>query len=519
MKSVATSFDLKGSLDKALSGALFVAKALAVVLLFFVSCNVVDHLIRRRYILGRDWNICSLEDAFSSIRCASFKVPLDWDNPTGTKINYRLRKAGAAKPERLVILLTGGPGGHASTLDEDAKRLVSRHPEFVVFIPQHRGLIGSSLLSCPNADERRASDKIRDLTQEQKEEIERECKRETLSRHGSELRFYTSEQAGRDLQLIADQFPGIPISILGTSYGTIWAQRYLQTGPSRVDSVVLASPAIAGEANLDSRDYRAPIRQFLTLCNKSSYCAEKVGFKTEHDLLNYVSKVNDGEECSRMEKSQLETIYHDVVWWFQFGRSLAMTPKFIEGLRLCSPSVFEAMRQFDRHADETNRHRTDGYSDPVPHILFQNIACSEFNSGEKPPPRDAALLQSCEGFPRYPVKPRSPVLARSPAKFLILSGLLDTSTTPEAARRLAHILGRDKTLLVEIEDRAHDPLSYPWSADADVRERGKHCYMDAVADFFVTKKWIGEACIKILPPAPFLSAIDPEAEKVLMGLD
>lgn len=156
--------------------------------------------------------------------CAQRSVPLRWDDPGGQKISLNVvRYRGQSPGHGQLWLLDGGPGGTGATfLDEDSIK-VYRQLGLDLYIPQHRGTGHSTPLHCDDPEDFAA------------------CGATLVNEWGDGLAGFHSLEAGRDVGFLIQQWgrDNEPVVVLGISYGTYWAQRYLQAFPNQASGVIL----------------------------------------------------------------------------------------------------------------------------------------------------------------------------------------------------------------------------------------------------------------------------------------
>ena len=96
-----------------------------------------------------NWSPCpvSSDESFGGgAECATIKVPLDWSDPDGPKIDFFVKRLPAVmQPSRGQLwFLNGGPGYSGADYDNFAKAQT-----IDLYLPDHRGTGRSSRLGCP----------------------------------------------------------------------------------------------------------------------------------------------------------------------------------------------------------------------------------------------------------------------------------------------------------------------------------------------------------------------------------
>ncbi|MFF8918530.1 alpha/beta hydrolase [Streptomyces sp. NPDC015032] len=192
------------------------------------------------------WHRCDAENP-ATYQCATLKVPLDYSDPGGKRIDIAVSrlKAGSAKERRGVLLLNpGGPGGAGLSMPVDPvlnlPRKVKRQYDLIGFDP--RGVGQSSPVSCGLTDDEGNDErpyKAGTFTKDVKwaRTVADKCRAEA----GDTLRHLTTRNTARDMDVVRAVLGEKKISYLGYSYGTYLGAVYTQMFPRRTDRFVLDS--------------------------------------------------------------------------------------------------------------------------------------------------------------------------------------------------------------------------------------------------------------------------------------
>lgn len=215
------------------------------------------------------FSTCSLvtQGSGTDAECANVDVPLDWDNPGGRRANFFIKRVRgtAPGPHKQMWLLQGGPGGAGDGFEGFVPTFAAENPSFDIYFPDHRGTGRSTFLDCPTA----ASGDFRD------------CGRELMEIWGDDLRTFTSTTAARDLgdAIARTRTPEQEVHVYGVSYGTYWAQRYLQVFPTQATSVTLDSVCQQGLCSLLAYGYWTDrvAKKFMGECAADAFCSSKLG--------------------------------------------------------------------------------------------------------------------------------------------------------------------------------------------------------------------------------------------------
>ncbi|MFJ7495912.1 alpha/beta hydrolase [Streptomyces sp. NPDC097727] len=192
------------------------------------------------------WQRCDAGSP-ATFQCATLKVPLDYADPGGRRIDIAVSrlKAGSAKERRGVLLFNpGGPGepGLNMPVDlvADLPEPVKRQYDLIGFDP--RGVGQSSPVSCGlTADERITERPYKAETFAKDVEWARTVADKCQAEGGDTLRHLTTRNTARDMDVIRAVLGERKISYLGYSYGTYLGAVYTQMFPRRTDRFVLDS--------------------------------------------------------------------------------------------------------------------------------------------------------------------------------------------------------------------------------------------------------------------------------------
>ena len=107
------------------------------------------------------------------------------------------------------------------------------------------------------------------------------CADEVQQRWGGALGTFSTTTAARDVGHLIERTraPGQEVHVYGVSYGTYWAQRYMQLFPEQATTVTLDSVCQAGLCSLLKYGYwqDTVYRRFIGECAEDAFCAGKLG--------------------------------------------------------------------------------------------------------------------------------------------------------------------------------------------------------------------------------------------------
>jgi pimeloyl-ACP methyl ester carboxylesterase len=190
------------------------------------------------------WRNCG-----EALECATVRVPLDWDRPSGRRIKLAVIRHLASRPGKRIGSLFVNPGGPGGSVDEvrvDGENLdAASHGRFNVVGWDIRGAGASTHVRCfrnersrakffrnwsiPNT--RRASLRMLQKTAG----LSRRCGRLT----GRLLRHMSTADTARDLDYLRRLVGDRKLTFMGISAGTFIGQTYANMFPRRVRAMVL----------------------------------------------------------------------------------------------------------------------------------------------------------------------------------------------------------------------------------------------------------------------------------------
>lgn len=428
--------------------------ALLLVLSVSLGCEEFD-LLRGGAQALSDYHACpsDLPGQSEGRTCATFDVPLRWDQPDGEHIELLVVRYPAFKPtSEQLWLLDGGPGGTGAAFMDPAVIAFYQQLGVDLYIPQHRGTGHSEPLSCDNGGVNLAIAPTAALLDD--------CSKAVRGRWGTDLRGFHSDEAGRDLGHLIAQTRGLEdrVFVLGVSYGSYWAQRYLQHFPYQADGVILQGampldePIWAGDAAADSAG-----RSLLKACRWQPECLVALGGNPEAIARHVVAQsANAARRCGGDAGPDRETLES----WFGLlaGEANHAIPGLIRRLGRCSAKDQEELTRAATMFSQIQERI--GVADPAifndvlgVHILTTDLMASSagFSFASLAAARERLVFWSATGNPdkfalyaehwgvSYPPVPTAISADRSP--ILIMSGGADMQTPIVWAKTMAAKLG------------------------------------------------------------------------------
>lgn len=271
--------------------------------------------------LTLDWYVCPSSSPGQTAECAHTEVPLDWDNPSGRTIDYFVKRIPAPQqPARgQAWLLQGGPGFPGSTIEGLASLIQTEHPDLDVWVPDHRGTGYSNELVCASLDPIPSTSQPIDPQAAATEA--QACVDALTAEWGSDLKFFSATDAARDVGEIiaATQAPSDDVFVLGVSYGTRWAHRYLQQFPKQAMGVILDSTVaepgdfLQFDKNIDTAAHR-----LFDGCSTDPFCSSKLGSDAWGFMGALMTKLDAGH-CPTSANLNKDDYRALMAWVFQLG--------------------------------------------------------------------------------------------------------------------------------------------------------------------------------------------------------
>ncbi|MEV7084934.1 alpha/beta hydrolase [Streptomyces sp. NPDC093085] len=192
-----------------------------------------------------EWKRCG-DGTPAEFECATVKVPLDYQDPGGARIDVAISRIRATSPDRLGVLFSnpGGPGGPGLfmplALAEELPEELRGKYDLIGFDP--RGVGESTPVSCGLEEKewnwlRPYKEETFDTDVAWARSVAEKCKEKA----GDTLPHITTRNTARDMDVIRAILGEKKLSYLGYSYGTYLGTVYTQLFPGRSDRMVLDS--------------------------------------------------------------------------------------------------------------------------------------------------------------------------------------------------------------------------------------------------------------------------------------
>jgi len=388
------------------------------------------------------------------VECAQTRVPFDWsctDDCEGIRIEVRRLRAPRASRGQLWAL-DGGPGFAGDAFFDPLFVELVHDAGYDLYVPTHRGAAGPDRLGCDaEAADSEGGPRITDA--------ELPGCRDALVTRWGDLAHFGSVAAGHDVAHLLSRAPDAEhVVIYGGSYGSLWAQRALQSDPDAADLVWLDS-IVDLDATLENADAHADLaaRSLLTQCEASGDCPIDVP---------RAEAVLAGDEVCGASTTELRALGFRLLGGDVQERVVLVL--LLAAAERCEPADRDALA----HAVE--RFRTPPPSGPALRyapLLNQQIVAAELDGG-RPPTDQSQLLASRGGDlvvrrrndlwdAPHLVGPRE---TRSAARMILWSGGLDPLDPPAWAERTAERWGAEH---VHVQSAGHSVIRYARTADGN----------------------------------------------------
>lgn len=375
-------------------------------------------------------------------QCARFEVPENPDDPAGRKISLHvgLIKAHDAEPEAdPVFFLAGGPGQSAieaypMIAPGFSRILEKRH----VILVDQRGTGDSNPLKCEGA-EGESSFAADSPAADAQTAFVNDCL--ATLRERADPRYYTTTVAIGDLDRVRAAIGAEQINLIGGSYGTRVAQRYLHTYPDRVRSVVLDGvvPPDLILGNEHARNLETAVEGIFERCRKDSACQQAFGDPAE-DFAHLRAELTarpiqvEFNDPKSGEPTTQELKLDDVAGVL---RMFAYAP---ETAALLPLALHEAANGHAAALLAQSRLVSGDLGEQIMHAMQLSVICSEDAQGFRARPEDEAtimgnefinvMLTQCAAWPKGARPDDFHTAAASAVPALLLSGEFDPVTPP-----------------------------------------------------------------------------------------
>ena len=303
-----------------------------------VGCDAGSEKAARplnRFVKPIQWAACEGKDAPKApFECATLTAPLDYKNIKGDTIDIAMIRipASEGKSKGAILMNPGGPGdsgfdSFAYSGEYDVSKMGLEEYDYMSFDP--RGVDRSGGLRC-HTDKELDQTKMLDWTPDNEAE---EKALEVLyklgdpceKKFGDTLKFFSTENTARDMDLMRESMGLKKINYLGYSYGTYLGGVYATLFPDNVESMVLDS-AFDPVGDTDEESvltqsigFDESYNRFADWCNNNTECAfttsdfnaDWLALEKELDKNSIVTKSGRFVNAATLDTATTQAFYGD----------------------------------------------------------------------------------------------------------------------------------------------------------------------------------------------------------------
>lgn len=235
------------------------------------------------------WHSCAgLSSKDTAYECADISVPLDYDNPGDRSIKIAtIRHRATGEMKGSLLTNPGGPGASGLAMVRDSLTYtvsanLEKYFDVIGFDP--RGVGQSTAVTCLSGTDMDhylydIPKGARDSDEWQKELDDRAKKFADACKDNSDgiLKFITTENSARDMDIIRGVLGDKKLNYLGYSYGTFLGATYAKIFPERVGRLVLdgaIDPSVSGldVGTIQSVGFESALRAYMEGCLAEKDC-------------------------------------------------------------------------------------------------------------------------------------------------------------------------------------------------------------------------------------------------------
>lgn len=432
--------------------------------------------------------------------CATLSVPENWATPEGRKLELAIAFIPSRSPKAApdpVFMLAGGPGQSAreswrTVAGAFRNILADRH---VVLLDQ-RGTGASARFDCP-------SDPDDGLSVAPAPEVVAAMSRACVAAVADKYdpRYFTTEDAARDLDFVREKIGAPQVNLVGISYGTRMAQIYYKRYPQKVRTLVLDS-MVPNELILGTehaQNLEDTLKAQLARCTADAECQAKFGdpYATLRQLGSELAiterrvSVRDPRTGEVIDRALNRGALAIVARMYAYSpETMALLPVTLAEARAgrFEPLLAQALMM------------SDDLGSQISMGMHWSVLCTEDAAGYAPRPQDAELLLGqdfidvttawCGAWPKVPANPDFHEAISGDVPALLLSGEFDPVTPPRYGDQIHKTLPKSRHLVAP--GQGHSVM-------------GRGCLPRLVTQFIkeadVSK--LEPKCLAQLSPAPF----------------
>ena len=404
----------------------------------------------------------------TSAECVTVSVPLDWAQPENSKVDFFVKRVigSGVGDHRQLWLLQGGPGVAGDAFESLAAELSASDPLLDIYLPDHRGTGRSSKLDCSLARSTINFDYAG-------------CLKEMKIKWGFDgLGAFNTTNAARDVGYVIEHTVSedTQVHVYGVSYGTYWAQRYLQLFPTQPTAVVLDGLCQSGLCSYLKAGYWTDRvgKKYLAECGADAMCSGMLGSDPTAKVKQAIAKAGQ-HGCAGFTAIDGAALRRVFSWFLTSFELRALIPATTYRVIRCNADDVTALKQFeltmttDASIGTTDIKGMQTAQSLASDMLGRNIAFSELEPSPAPTKQelanlldgavfttqDASLRDEYDSWPKYAHDPWVGNYPSSSAPILMMNGTLDPQTPEEFADIVAPHYPRAFQGLVVFPRAAH----------------------------------------------------------------
>lgn len=230
------------------------------------------------------WSNCTIALPSPGFDCGTLEVPIDWDNPSGAKVQLGMLRHKASKPSRRIgslLFNPGGPGDSAAVYVAAGSTLFGQDitDRFDIVGLDPRGVGLSSPIQCdPELYNERVSNWPSNQTEldslvQKYQKLGESC----LNMTGPLVKHMDSISVAKDMEAIRQGLGDEKLNYIGLSYGTLIGQTYAELFPGNIRTMVFDgnmdhSTDPISYLTVKSFTYESELIRFADWCSKSKVC-------------------------------------------------------------------------------------------------------------------------------------------------------------------------------------------------------------------------------------------------------
>ncbi len=227
------------------------------------------------------WRSCD-----TKYQCATMTVPLDYAQPTGTKIGIAVIRLPAPTKDRIgsVVINPGGPGGSGISYELGVASVIQKNlgDRFDVVSFDPRGVGASNPIRCLTAAQEDAYVGFlanpKDPAQVAEQgSLAKQFATGCEARSGALLAHVGTVDAARDLDVLRAALGDSKLTYIGASYGTFLGAMYASMFPTHVRALVLdgavdPSASMVVADHKQAQGFELALHSYIASCIRSSSC-------------------------------------------------------------------------------------------------------------------------------------------------------------------------------------------------------------------------------------------------------